>query len=49
MDYSCKVDPNNETNYVPADPNYPNCECMFQSYGVSSYVIYMHVSSKQSM
>ena len=41
---TCKAD---NGNYVPTDDAtaqaYPDCDCMFLSYGVASYVIYMHV------
>ena len=48
MDVTCKAA--NETYYVPSDDTtaqqFPTCECMFLSYGVANYVIYMHVSMK---
>ena len=46
MDVTCKAA--NETYYVPSDDTtaqqFPKCECMFLSYGVTDYVLYMHVS-----
>ena len=46
IDVTCKAA--NGTYYVPSDDqtatDFPNCECMFLSYGVTNYVIYMHVS-----
>lgn len=47
---TCKAD---NGNYVPTDDAiaqaYPDCDCMFLSYGVASYVIYMHVRNPDHM
>ena len=32
---------------VQTAEDFPNCECMFLSYGIANYVIYMHVSREQ--
>ena len=51
IDVTCKAA--NGTYYVPSDDQtateFPNCECMFLSYGVTNYVIYMHVSMQLSV